>query len=144
MFKIDCQKHFTKLQKTKSTISNIKPIKFGKQLGTTYSFGCKDYTKNFRLEKVKKVLLSNLGIKTPLSKIPTLNVLFRKHVKMNEIVNTFLLVGDKFMPEMHLKQTGFTYSTCGPFIKNKKSIEKFLQTENTDFIYKNELDKACF
>ena len=80
MFKIDCQKYFTKLQKTKSTISNIKPIKFGKPLGTTYSFGCKDYTKNFRLEKVKKVLLSNLGIKTPLSKIPTLNVLFRKHV----------------------------------------------------------------
>ena len=144
MFKIDCQKHFTKLQKTKSTISNIKPIKFGKQLGTTYSFGCKDYTKNFRLEKVKKVLLSNLGIKTPLSKIPTLNVLFRKHVKMNEIVNTFLLVGDKFMPEMYLKQTGFTYSACGLFTKNKKSIEKFLQTENTDFIYKNELDKACF
>ena len=144
MFKIDCQKHFTKLQKTKNTISNIKPIKIGKQPGITYSFGCKDYTKNFRPEKVKKGLLSNLGIKTPLSKIPTLNVLFRKHIKMNEIVNTFLPVGDKFMPEMHLKQTGFTYSACGPFTKNKKSIEKFLQTENTDFIYKNELDKACF
>ena len=54
MFKIDCQKHFTKLQKTKNTISNIKPIKIGKQLGITYSFGCKDYTKNFRPEKVKK------------------------------------------------------------------------------------------
>ena len=39
--------------------------------------------------------------------------------KMNEIVNKFLLVGDKFMPEMHLKQPGFTYSTCGPFSKNK-------------------------
>ena len=63
---------------------------------------------------------------------------------MNEIINTFLLVGDKFMPEMHLKQPGFTYSACGPFTKNKERIEKFMQTGNTDFIYKNELDKACF
>ena len=44
---------------------------------------------------------------------------------MNEIINKFLLVGDKFMPEMHLKQPGFTYSTCGPFIKNKEKIQKF-------------------
>ena len=63
---------------------------------------------------------------------------------MNEIINKFLLVGDKFMPEMHLKQPGFTYSACGPFTKNKERIEKFMQTGNTDFIYKNELDKACF
>ena len=65
-------------------------------------------------------------------------------VKMNEIVNKFLLVGDKFMPEIHLKQPGFTYSACGPFTKNKERIEKFMQTGNTDFIYKNKLDKACF
>ena len=63
---------------------------------------------------------------------------------MNEVVNKFLSVGDKFMPEMHLKQPGFTYSACGPFTKNKERIEKFMQTGNTDFIYKNELDKACF
>ena len=48
------------------------------------------------------------------------------------------------MPEMHLKQPGFTYSACGPFTKNKERIEKFITTRNTDFIYKNELDKACF
>ena len=48
------------------------------------------------------------------------------------------------MPEMHLKQPGFTYSACGPFTKNKERIEKFMQTGNTNFIYKNELDKACF
>ena len=48
------------------------------------------------------------------------------------------------MPEMYLKQPGFTYSACGPFTKNKERIEKFMQTGNTDFIYKNELDKACF
>ena len=63
---------------------------------------------------------------------------------MNEIINKFLLIGDKFIPEMHLKQPGFTYSDCGPFTKNKERIEKFMQTGNTDFIYKNEFDKACF
>ena len=64
--------------------------------------------------------------------------------KMNDIINKFLLVGDKFMPEMHLRQPGFTYSACGPFTKNKERIEKFMKSGNTDFIYKNELDKACF
>ena len=63
---------------------------------------------------------------------------------MNEIVNTFLLVGDKFMPEMHLRQPGFTYSASDPFTKNKERIEQFMKTGNTDFIYKNKLDKACF
>ena len=53
-------------------------------------------------------------------------------------------MGDKFMPEMYLKQPGFTYSAWGPLTKNKERIEKFVQTGNTDFIYKNELDKTCF
>ena len=48
------------------------------------------------------------------------------------------------MPEMHLKQPGFTYSTCGPFTKNKEIIQKFKETRDTRYIYKNELDKACF
>ena len=63
---------------------------------------------------------------------------------MNKIMNKFLLTGDRFMPEMHLKQSGFTYSACGPFTKNIERIEKFMKTGNTDFISKNELDKACF
>ena len=63
---------------------------------------------------------------------------------MNEIVNKFLLVRDKFMPEMHLKQPGFTYSACDPFTKNKEKIEKFMQTGNKEYVYKNNLDKACF
>ena len=57
-----CQKHFTKLQKMKNTQSKIKPIKIGKQPGTTYCFGCKDYTQNFRPEKVKKYLEKNLTV----------------------------------------------------------------------------------
>ena len=62
----------------------------------------------------------------------------------NEIVNKFLLAGVKFIPEMHLKQPGFTYSACGPFTKNKERIQKFKETGDTSYIYKNELDKACF
>ena len=62
---------------------------------------------------------------------------------MNEIVNKFLLVGDKFMPEMHLKQPGLL-SACGPITKSKERIKNFMQTGNTDFIYRNEIDKACF
>ena len=51
---------------------------------------------------------------------------------MNEIVNKFLLDGDKFMPKMHLKQPGFTYSACGPFTENKKRIQKFNKQEIQD------------
>ena len=63
---------------------------------------------------------------------------------MNEILNKFLLVGDKSMPEMHLKQPGFTYSAVVLSTKSKERIEKIMQTWKTDFIYKNELDKVCF
>ena len=63
---------------------------------------------------------------------------------MNKTVHIFLLAGDKFMLEMHLKQPGFTYSACGTFTKNKERIQKFKETGDTSYIYKNELDKACF
>ena len=45
-------------------------------------------------------------------------------IKTNEVVHKFLLAGDKFMPEMHLKQPGFTYNACKPFTKSKESIQK--------------------
>ena len=64
--------------------------------------------------------------------------------KINVIANKFLLGGDKFMPELHLNQPGFTYSACGPFTQNKERIEKFVQTGNTYYIYKNDRDKRCF
>ena len=63
---------------------------------------------------------------------------------MNKIVNKFLLAGDKFMPEMHLKQPGFTYSACGPFTKNKERIQKSKEAGDTKYIHRIELDKACF
>ena len=59
-------------------------------------------------------------------------------------MNKFLMAGDKFIPKLHLKQPVFTYSACGPFTRNKERIGKFMQTANTDFTYRNELDKACF
>ena len=63
---------------------------------------------------------------------------------MNNIINKFLLAGDKFMPEMHLKQPQLVYSACGPFTRHKERIKKFKQTGDTRYIYRNELDKACF
>ena len=63
---------------------------------------------------------------------------------MNDIINKFLLAGDKFMSEMHLKQPGFTYSACGLFSRNKQRTQRFMETGDTNYIYKNEEDKVCF
>ena len=60
---------------------------------------------------------------------------------MNEAVNKFLLAGDKFMSEMHLKQPEFTYSACRPFTKNKERIQKFKETEDSRYIHRNKLHK---
>ena len=63
---------------------------------------------------------------------------------MNNVINKFLLAGDKFMPEMHLRQPQFVYSACGPFTRHKERIKEFKRTGDTCYIYRNELDKACF
>ena len=63
---------------------------------------------------------------------------------MNEGVNRFLLAGDKFMPDMHLRQTGFTYSACGLFTKNKERTQEFKETGDSRHIYQNKLDKVSF
>ena len=62
----------------------------------------------------------------------------------SNVINKFLLVGDKFMPEIHLRQPQFTYSACGPFTKHEQRIQMFKETGDTSYVYKNELDKACF
>ena len=64
--------------------------------------------------------------------------------KMNDIINKFLLAGDKFMPEMLLEQPQFIDSACRLFTENKERIQKFKETGNSRYIYKNELDEACF
>ena len=63
---------------------------------------------------------------------------------MNNIINKCLLAGDKFMPEMHLRQPRFLYSACGPFTRHKERIKEFKRTGDTRYIYRNERDKACF
>ena len=63
---------------------------------------------------------------------------------MNEIVNKILLAGDKFMPEMHLRQPGFTYSACGPFTKNKERIQKFKETGDSQYIYQHDMAYGDF
>ena len=66
------------------------------------------------------------------------------HYIMNDIANKLLLAGDKFMPEIHLKQLGFSHSASGPFTKNKEGIQKLRETGDTKYIYRNELDEASF
>ena len=106
---------------------------------------CGSKKSRFIKNQEAKGLLSNLVIKTPLSKVPISGDIGEcLRIKMNEIVNTFILAGHKFIPEMHLRQPGFTYSACEPFTKNKERIQKFKETRDTSYIYKNELDKACF
>ena len=63
---------------------------------------------------------------------------------MNNLINKFLLAGDKFMSEIHLRQPQFTYSACGPFTRHEERIQKFKETGDTNYVFKNELDKACF
>ena len=63
---------------------------------------------------------------------------------MNNVINKFLLAGDKCMPEMHLRQPQFVYSACGPFTRHKERIKRFKKTGDTRYIYRNELDKAGF
>ena len=62
----------------------------------------------------------------------------------SNVINKLLLAGDKFMPEIHLRQPQVTYSACGPFTKHGQRIQKFKETGDTNYVYKNELDKACF
>ena len=64
--------------------------------------------------------------------------------EINDIINKFLLAGDKFIPQIHLKQPEFTYSAFEPFTKNKERIQKFKETGDSRYNYRNELDNACF
>ena len=105
---------------------------------------CGSKKSKFIKEQQAKGLLSNLGLRTPLNKIPVLGDIVLIKYKMNNTINKLLLAGDKFMPEIHLRQPQFTYSAGGPFTKHEQRIQKFKETGDTNYIYKKELDKACF
>ena len=62
----------------------------------------------------------------------------------NKIIDRFLLTGDKFIPELHLKQPAFTYSAYGPFTKNCERMKKFGERGDLKRLYRNELHKTCF
>ena len=100
----------------------------------------------FMKEQESKELLSSLGLQRYWIKFHYYVTFCFNSVeyKMKVIVSKFILAGDKIMPEMYLTQPGFAYSACGPFTKNKERIEKFMQKENMDYIYKNDLDKSSF
>ena len=96
---------------------------------------CDSKKSKFIKQQETSGLLSSLGIKTSLSEIPLVGPLLFDSIKqvntrykLNEIVNRFLLAGDKFMPGLHLRQQGFTDSACGPFTKNQEKIQKFKET----------------
>ena len=78
-------------------------------------------TKKLRFIKYQEAsgLLRSLGINTVFSKIPLLGPFLFERYKMDEILNKFLISGDKFVLEMHLRQPELNYSACGPFTKNK-------------------------
>ena len=82
---------------------------------------------DFIKEQEASGILSSLGLETPLSEIPLLGDIFFEcnSIEWNsfDIIKKHLLVGDTFMPEMHLEQPQFTYSTCGPFTKSKERIQ---------------------
>ena len=73
-----------------------------------------------------------------------------ENYKMKNIISKFLHTVDRFVPELHLRQPaslgkpGLTYSACGPFTKNKERIKEFKETGDSKYIYRNQLDKACF
>ena len=111
--------------KCKKNIENIDPeissTSNGKSMMLSKCATCNSKKSRFIKNQEAKGLLSNLGVRTPLSKLPILGeILFWMHIKINKIINKFLLAGNKFMPQMHLKQSGFT---CGPFTKNKERIQ---------------------
>ena len=119
-FCLNCRKDTENINARISNTSN------GKTMILSKSGICASKKSRFIKNQEAKVLLSNLGTRTPSSKVP--------------------LLGDIFvlMCEKNLKQPGFTYSACRPFTKNKKRIQKFKETRDTSYIYKNKLDKLVF
>ena len=114
----------------------------------TYCLKCKRNTKSKDAKLIKtkngRVILSSKCAVCEYVAVKNQESNQKPACKMNQIINRSLLAEDKFMPEMHSRQPGFIYSACGPFARNKQRIQKFMQTGDTNCIYKNELDKACF
>ena len=120
-------------------ILNLLYISFIEMQGVRWS-----KIKIYQKTRSKWIIGSSLGLMTPVNKIPLLGEILFQRYKKNEIVNKLLLAGDMFMPEMHLRQPGFTQSACGTFTKNKERMQKLKETGNSRYIYQNKLDNTCF
>ena len=114
---------------TENLNSKIFKTKSGRLVLQSKYADCAIKSSRFVKEQEEKRLITSLGLKRRLSKIALFGDIFFWVYKMNENVNKFLLVGDKFMPQMHLKQPGFTYSACGPFSRNKKKLKSLCRQE---------------
>ena len=79
------------------------------------------------------VLFDSLGLNTPQNRMKNAlwMLLDNKIINMNNVIDKFLLAGDKFMPEMHLRQPRFVYSACGSFTRHKERIKEFKRTGDT-------------
>ena len=112
----------------------------------TYWVSCKKYTANEK-SNVKKTKQNKLMLKSNRAtcgkkkstflKNQELNNISNDYFKMNKIINKFVLTRDKFMPELHLKQQGFTYGVRGPFTKHRERIQKFREPGNLKHLYRN-------
>ena len=105
---------------------------------------CGSKTSRFIKKQEASGLLSSLGIRTPLIQVTVLGSILLLSYKMNKIIHKFLLAGDKFMPQMHLRQLWFTYGAYRHLLKTMNEYKKNQRNRNSRYIYQNELDKVCF
>ena len=127
---------------TESKNPKVLKMKNGRIMVSSNCAVCSSKKSRFIKKQETSGILGSLT--NTLCKIPLVGPILFLEYKMNKIINKFLLAGDKVMPEMHLRQPGFTYSACRPFTKTKERIQKFKETGDSKYIYKKELDKACF
>ena len=139
---LNCRKNTENINSKVSKTSN------GKTMVLSKCAICDSKKSRFIKNPKAKGLLSNLGVRTPFSKLPILGyfvlICMLNRIKMSEMVNKFLSAGDKFMPEMHFKQPRFTYSDCGPFPKNKEIIQNLKKQEIQAIFTKTNLIRLVF
>ena len=130
----DCLKH---RKNTESKNPKAVKTKNGRIIFLSNCAVCGSKTSKFIKEQEASAIILNLA--KSLSKIPLVGHIFFFFLryKMYEIINKFLLAGNKFMPEMYLRLPRFTYSACRHFTKNKERTQKFKETGDLKYICKN-------
>ena len=122
----------------------VAKTKKGKPMLFSKCAMCSSKTSRFIKKQEASGLLSSLGIRTPLIQVTVLGSILLLSYKMNKIIHTFLLAGDKFMPQMHLRQPWFTYGAYWHLLNTMNEYKKNQRNRNSRYIYQSELDKTCF